>query len=136
MAVEDFYERVAHTADLAIVVRGATLPELFTHAAQALFSMMAEPPAVADQILPITLESVDTEGLLVDWLNDLILRHEVDGLTFSRFVITDLTAECLHAEVTGGPTTRKLRTIKAATFHDLTICETAKGLEAHIVFDV
>ncbi len=131
-----FYERVEHTADLAIVVRGADLPELFVHAAQALFQMMAEPPAATDLQREITLESMDLDSLLVDWLNELIYLHEVEGETYAEFHITAFSPTALTAHAIGGATTRKIKTIKATTYHDLTITETGQGAEAHIVFDV
>jgi len=72
----------------------------------------------------------------VDWLNELIYLHEVEGETYAEFRITAFTPTALTAQVIGGATTRKLKTIKAATYHDLRITETAGGAEAHIVFDV
>lgn len=131
-----FYERVEHTADLAVVVRGDDLPALFANAARALFLLMTEPPATSDRVREIALESVDLESLLVDWLNELIYLHEVEGETYAEFRVIALTPTALTATVTGGATTRKLKTIKAATYHDLTITETESGAEAHIVFDV
>ncbi|OPZ81334.1 MAG: hypothetical protein BWY76_03066 [bacterium ADurb.Bin429] len=131
-----FFERVEHTADLAVVVRGGDLPVLFANAARALFQMMTESPAARDRTREIALESVDLESLLVDWLNELIYLHEVEGETYADFRVNALSPTTLTATVTGGATTRKLKTIKAATYHDLTITETEAGAEAHIVFDV
>jgi SHS2 domain-containing protein len=131
-----FYERVEHTADLAIVVRGSALPELFANAARALFAMMTEPPAAMDRTREISLESIDMEGLLVDWLNELIYLHEVEEETYAEFRITSLTSTTLTAQAIGGATVRKMKTIKAATYHDLTITQTDQGVESHLVFDV
>lgn len=131
-----FFERVEHTADLAIVVRGADLPALFANAARALFAMMTEPPAAMDRVREISLESIDTDGLLVDWLNELIYLHEVEEETYAEFRVTSFTPTSLTAQAIGGATLRKLKTIKAATYHDLTITETDQGTEAHLVFDV
>ncbi|MHB9132219.1 MAG: archease [Armatimonadota bacterium] len=130
------YERIAHTADLAIRVWGRDLPALFANAAVALFDMMTEPPAVEDRERTVTVESMDVEALLVDWLNELIYLHEVEGETFTRFEITEFSEVSLTACVYGGPTTRKLKAVKAATFHDLTIRDTTEGVEARLVFDV
>ena len=130
------FERIEHTADLAIRVWGRDLPDLFANAAAALFAMMAEPPAGVDLTHELIVEAGDIEELLVDWLNELIFLHEVHGETYSRFEITAFTPESLRAIVYGGATARKTRSIKAATFHELTISEDENGAEARIVFDV
>jgi len=130
------YERIPHTADLAIRVTGADLPDLFANAAAALFDLMTEPPAAADRRHEVIVESIDVGGLLVDWLNQLIYLHEVNGETYTSFEITTLSPEELRATVSGGATTRKLKTIKAATFHELTVKETESGAQAQVVFDV
>lgn len=130
------YERIEHTADLAIRVTGEDLPDLFANAAAALFDLMAEPPATVDRQHEVVVESIDLEGLLVDWLNKLIFMHEVNSETYTRFEITALSAEELRATVFGGATTRKLKTVKAATFHELVVAETDVGAQAQIIFDV
>jgi SHS2 domain-containing protein len=84
----------------------------------------------------VSLEAMDYESLLVDWLNELIYLHEVERETYSQFAIETLSPEKLKAHVTGGPTKSKTKAIKAATFHDLAIKETANGLVTTIVFDV
>ena len=130
------FEEVEHTADLAIRAYGRDMRELFANAAHGMFALMAEPsqePACAREV---SLEALDYEGLLVDWLNELIYLHEVEGETYSQFTIETLSPTKLKAHVIGGPTRHKTRAIKAATFHDLAIEETPSGLVATIVFDV
>lgn len=132
----EFYERVEHTADLAIRVWGSDLPALFTHAAAALFDMMCDAPVQIVFSRNISIDAPDQEALLLDRLNQLIYLHEVEHESYCRFDITALRSDSLHAVVFGGPTTRKFKTIKATTFHELAIRQTADGYEAHIVFDV
>lgn len=131
------FEEIEHTADLALRVYGRDVKELFANAAQGMFALMAEPsleePAREREV---SLEATDYEGLLVDWLNELIYLHEVEGETYYQFAIETLSPEKLKAHVTGGPTKSKTEAIKAATFHELAIKETANGLVATIVFDV
>lgn len=134
--MQPYYERIPHTADLAVRVWAPTLPVLFANAGRALFAMMADPPADESVTRRIVLESVDLEALLVDWLNELIYRHEVDGETYARFEVLDITDTNLEVLAHGGPTTRRVKNIKAATFHDLRIARTPEGFEARIVFDV
>jgi len=131
------FEEIEHTADLAIRAYGQDMRELFANAAHGMFALMAEAyiegPAREREV---SLEAMDYEGLLVDWLNELIYLHEVERETYSQFNIETLSSTKLKAHVTGGPTKSKTKAIKAATFHDLAIKETANGLVATIVFDV
>ena len=131
------FEEIDHTADLAIRVYGRDMSELFANAAHGMFALMAEPsveePAREREV---SLEATDYEGLLVDWLNELIYLHEVEGETYSQFAIKTLSPTELKAQVTGGPTKNKTKAIKAATFHELEVVKTDKGYQATIVFDV
>ena len=131
------FEEIEHTADLALRVYGRDMRELFANAACGMFALMAA-PSVEEASLQreVSLEATDYEGLLVDWLNELIYLHEVEGETYSQFAIKTLSPTELKAQVTGGPTKIKTRAIKAATFHELEVVKTDKGYEATIVFDV
>ena len=131
------FEEVEHTADLAIRAYGRDMRELFASAAHGMFALMAEPPlGEPAREREVSLEAMDYESLLVDWLNELIYLHEVEGETYSQFAIKTLSPRKLQAQVTGGPTKIKTRAIKAATFHELEVVKTDKGYEATIVFDV
>jgi SHS2 domain-containing protein len=134
--MSDRFEEIEHTADLAIRAYGRDMRELFANAAQGMFALMAEPSQETTCKREVSLEATDYEGLLVDWLNELIYLHEVEGETYSQFALETLLPTELKAHVTGGPTKNKIKAIKAATFHDLAIEETANGLVATIVFDV
>ena len=130
------FEEIEHTADLALRVYGRDVKELFVNAAYGMFALMAEPSKETTCEREVSLEATDYEGLLVDWLNELIYLHEVEGETYYQFAIETLSPTKLEAHVSGGPTKRKTKAIKAATFHELAIEETANGLVATIVFDV
>ncbi|HEY3376184.1 MAG TPA: archease [Armatimonadota bacterium] len=131
-----YFARIPHTADLAIRVWGGDVRELFVNAARALFSLMSEPPPAVTLSREITVSSTDQEALLVDWLNELLYRHEVDGETYTAFEIDVLQDEQLHARVSGAPTVLRTKGIKAVTFNDLSIRQVNTHLEATIIFDV
>jgi SHS2 domain-containing protein len=131
------FEELEHTADLALKVRGHSLEGIFANAAYGMFSLMADlgglEPTVSHEI---SLESLDYEALLVDWLNELLYLHEVEGEIYSRFEIETLSSTALSAIVWGGKMATSKLTVKAATFHDLEIRETGDGYLATVVFDV
>ena len=131
------YEEVEHTADLALRVRGANLRELFTNAAKGMFALISdERPALAERHT-VSLESLDTEALLVDWLNELLYLAETQGQILGDFRLRELTPARLEAEVWGARAGNIKKVIKAATFSGLAIQEIGQGgYEVTIVFDV
>ena len=131
-------EIVEHTADWSLRVRGADLGELFTNAAKGMAMLMVEDPeALGDYVArSLDLEAYDAESLLVDWLNELAYLAEMDGIVFNEIEVNDISETRLMATVRGGEALVLDKHIKAVTFHNLAIQETASGLEVTIVFDV
>lgn len=132
------FEIVDHTADWAIKVYGRTLTDLFIHAAQGMTSLMITDSISISlrEIIEISLDAYDTESLLVDWLTELAYWAETEQMVGQTFEIANISPTHLTATVHGGPVDELQKHIKAVTFHNLAIIETADGLEVTIVFDV
>jgi SHS2 domain-containing protein len=131
------YVEVEHTADWAIRVRGATLPDLFVNAATGMYSLVADLSSLIAAIEhAIEVKGVDTEALLVNWLNELLYYTEMKGQVFSEFHIDSFEPTHLRAAVRGGRGVELKKQIKAVTFHNLRIEKTDQGYEVTIVFDV
>jgi SHS2 domain-containing protein len=135
---EDAIEIVEHTADWSLRVRGADLGALFTNAAQGMAMLMVEDleGLAEDKKRDLELEAYDAESLLVDWLNELAYLAESEGIVMKEIEIREIGQTRLVAVVRGGEAPALEKHIKAVTFHNLTIKETASGLEVTIVFDV
>ena len=136
--MEKGYRELPHTADVALEVWGKDLPELFAHAAQGLFSLAAriDPEAKVSAYRAINLSAPDRETLLVDWLNELLLLSDENEEAYISFQVELPKPGQLSARACATQDFTRLRTVKAATFHDLAIRETAEGFTATIVFDV
>ncbi len=135
------YEQIPHTADIAAKIYGKDIPELFENAAFAMFDMMADMEGLAGtEEVKITLEALDTEDLLVSWLNELLYLSYSKALLFYRFHISSLERNKLLAGVTGQklrPYKKRLNVeIKAATYHDISIEKRDDRYEVTVVFDV
>jgi SHS2 domain-containing protein len=131
------FEEVEHTADWAYRVWGPTLSDLFIQAARGLYSLAGAqiaPEPCVDRTLE--LQGVDTESLLIAWLNELLNLHESKNLACDRFEIVKLEEQTLQAKVTGAPVQQWVKDIKAATYHNLAIHPTPTGFEVTIVLDV
>ncbi len=137
MTSEPDFDEIEHTADWAIRVRGATLPDLFVSAAVGMYSLMADLSAVKPAFeRTVEARGMDAEALLVKWLNELVYRTEMDGEVFCQFQIDSFEPTHLRATVRGDRGIPLKKEIKAVTFHNLRIESTEQGYEATIVFDV
>ncbi|MGD2206527.1 MAG: riboflavin biosynthesis protein RibF, partial [Anaerolineae bacterium] len=87
------YRELEHTADLALEVWGAELPDLFAGAAEGMYSLMGDVGGEGLEVTEwheISLEASDLEILLVDWLNELLFLAETEGLLLVDFRIDAL----------------------------------------------
>jgi SHS2 domain-containing protein len=120
------FEPVDHTADLAYVVRGRTLPELFENAAAGMLHFLADPQTIRPlEEDPIEVEGTDAEELLVSWLQEILYRLEVGRRIYREFRVTSIEIPRLRALARGeplDPSRHVIHTdIKAATYHQLRI---------------
>lgn len=135
------YRQLPHTADLGWRIWGESLPELFENAAAALVSTLTDRRSLKlSETREISLESVDREALLVDWLNHLLYLFDVDGFLGRQFRVELLTNRRLRARVRGevfDPTRHPEKTaVKAATYHQLQIVREGGGWRATVILDL
>jgi SHS2 domain-containing protein len=135
------FEYLDHTGDMGIRVFGKTLPDLFHHAAEALFHVITDPETIQPkETRKITLQANDLEELLIDWLNEFIYLFETQGLLFRDFQVHALDERSLQASARGEPYDEIRHpiqtTVKSATHHQLHI-RREKGLwKAQIILDL
>ncbi len=112
------------TADVAIESRGDTLEELFTASAMATFEVMADTGSIQPEIeKTLRLENSEIDGLLFDWLAELIYLKDSECILFSKYDLKitkdknyQLDAEILGEEI--NQSKHDLRCdVKAITFH-------------------
>lgn len=134
------FEVLEHTADTGIIAYGSDLKQAFANAAVGLFSLMVDLDTVRESLeKQIEVNAPDMEGLLVEWLNELIFIFDVEYILFKRFEITELGAGHLKAQAFGEkvePTRHEIKLgVKAATYHMLHI-EKDNGYRVQVLFDV
>lgn len=134
------YEIVDHTADVAIVARGADVGEAFANAGRALLSLVTDPDSVSEvEERRIELSADDLEDLLVAWLNELIYLFDAENLLLSGFDVRPVGDTGLVATVRGEPvdkTRHQLKLgVKAATHHMLEI-DRDNGVRLQVLFDI
>ncbi|MDQ7842791.1 MAG: archease [Armatimonadota bacterium] len=134
------FEVIEHTSEAGIIARGRTLPEVFANAAAGMLSFIISPESVRPvESRRIVVTADDREGLLVAWLNELLILLNGDGFIPREFRIEELEATRLQAEVRGEPVDpgrhRFRLDVKAATYHQLEIGRDG-GWYARVIFDV
>lgn len=78
------YEPLDHTADVGFILRAPSREGLFVAALEAFTGTVSELAAVAPRIeRRVVVEADDLPGLLVEWLEELIVRFEVDCFLFA-----------------------------------------------------
>jgi SHS2 domain-containing protein len=135
------YETFEHTADIGIRVCAETLEQLFTEAAEALFSLIVANPGevkIVEQT-SFRLASDQLDYLLFDWLNELLYTHETRRLLFRQFDV-HLQDGRLEADVGGEPVDTSRHEldheVKAITYHELKVKETKEGWLAEVILDI
>ena len=131
------FEELSYTADTGIRAFGRDLRELFGNAAYGMFSLIGDIDGLFHTTQhEIAVNSPDRESLLLDWLGELLYLHDTTGEIFIRVDIEDISNTYLRAAVYGTYLAQPQLEIKAVTYHDLKIEETAQGYTATVVFDI
>lgn len=139
------FEFLEHTADVYIAAYGANLAEAFENAALAMFETMTN---VAD-VKPKVENAVEVSGrdeseLLYSWLEDLLVKFDVDGMLYSRFKIQNfdekIEAFSLKAKILGEEfdPARHLQKVgvKAVTYHRMEITHQPDQVSVKFILDI
>ncbi len=132
---------VAHTADVALAIFGHDMADLFRHAAAALYHLTVTGPAFSPtHCRTLSVESVDDDALLVDWLNELVYLLYAEHVLCSEFRFDELAHGHLTARCCGEyliPGIHKVhREVKAATLHMAHLRRTRDGYQARVILDI
>lgn len=136
------FKTIEHTADIGIEVEADTLEGLFEGAALGMVSIMADPSRDIGRGtgVDVSLEAGDIEGLMFEWLNELLFIMDTEGVLLSGFRVGGIKGLHLEATARGEEIrqeeSRLMTEIKAATFHQLLVEERGGSWFARVIFDV
>jgi SHS2 domain-containing protein len=135
------HELFEHTADLGLRATAPDLGTLFAEMGKCLLSAMVEDPGsvVARHECTILLDGTDREYLLFDWLRHLLYLFEAGKKLYGEFEIM-VSEDGLSAVAFGedyDPARHVLsHEVKAITYHELKVEETAAGWLAEVIVDI
>lgn len=134
------YEVLSHTADTGIEARAGSFADLIADLATGMFSLMAEAdPTSARERIEIEVGGRTPEDLVIEVLSELLYESEVNDLFLCDFDVEPVGelrmkvrargVSLSEVELQGPP-------IKAVTYHDITVTETAGDWYGRVYFDV
>ncbi|MCW4021285.1 MAG: archease [Candidatus Bathyarchaeota archaeon] len=139
------FEFLEHTADVYIAAYGRDLAEAFENAASAMFETMTDTENVKPEVEEIVeAEGHDKQALFYSWLEELLIRFEVNDRLYSRFHVQKIVATGegfkLEAKVYGEPFNRERHKqkvgVKAVTYHRMEIKEAPEEVTIKFILDI
>lgn len=128
-------------ADVGVAARGVGLAEAAGALARGVFNLIVPLTTVEPrEDREVRAEGSDDAALLVNWINELLYLHDVDGWVLARAHVKECAPPRLAATVTGErfDPARHPRGIlvKAATYHGLAVIKSSDGVTVRMVLDV
>jgi len=135
------YKTFDHTADLGVEVYGEDQKHLFSNAGFALFDLISGADAIEVKTsLDLTVEEMNLDDLMVNWLRELLYLHQSERYLFRDFIIHEIDEKVLRATLKGekcDPLRYELiREIKAVTYHQNKVIYEKGRWVSRIVFDI
>jgi len=139
------FEFLEHTADVYVAAYGRDMAEAFENAALAMFETMTNIGDVEPKIQEVVeVEGDDEQALLYNWLEELLVRFELNDRLYSKFDVKEIKKidhGCkLKAIIYGEPFDPKRHKqkvgVKAVTYHRMEIKETLKGVTLKFILDI
>ena len=130
-----------HTADVGFEAFGSTLPEVFENAARALANLIAEPATVEpSETVRIEVGGTDGPDLLVNWLSEILYQHDAESWLFHDFKVEILDDHAVSGIAWGEKIDwarhQSNLMVKAITYHQLSLQQTADGWRAQVYVDI
>lgn len=135
------FELLEHPADIGFRVRAESLPGLFAGCAEALVSIILDPAGIrlTGQVA-LAAEGGDLESLMVNWLSEVLYYTDGRRMALGAFEISRLDPmriECIaRGELRDESRHPAKLIVKAVTYHQLKVAETASGWVAEVYVDI
>jgi len=140
------FEFLEHMADAYIAAYGRNLNEAFENAALAMFETMTSTSDVEHNVEEeVEVEGEDEQSLLYNWLEELLVRFEVENMLYSKFNVLEILRKRgggfkLKAKIYGepfDPEKHKQKVgIKAVTYHRMEIEKKPDGVVVKFILDL
>jgi SHS2 domain-containing protein len=128
-------------ADVGVHAWGGSRAEAFAHAAEGMLALVVDAAGVTVQeSRDVRAQGESAEALLVNWLNECLYVHEIEGFAVARVEVDMCRDGLVHGVLHGEPLDQQrhhLGTIvKAATHHHAEVRESEGRVDVRVVVDV
>ena len=135
------YEYFDVAADVGVSAWGQDVPECLRQCALGVFNLIVPTDAVQPaESREVAARGGSIERLLVDWLNECLYVHDVEGFVVADVTRPEITPTGVHAVLRGEPfdLARHPRgtLVKAATLHGLEVKREPGRVRARVVLDI
>lgn len=135
------YEYFDVAADVGVHAWAETLAGCFRQCALGVFDLIVPTQAVAPrETREVAARGGGVEALLVNWLNECLYVHDLEGFVIHDLEPPQVTGAFIHGILHGEPVdpARHPRgtLVKAATFHGLEVTEGAGRVSARVILDI
>jgi SHS2 domain-containing protein len=145
MAKKRNFKFLEHMADAYIAAYGKDLAEAFENAAAAMFEVMTEIEKVKPEVEDyVEVEAADEYALLYNWLEELLVKSEINEMLYSKFEISELARTAngfrLKAKIWGEkfkPEKHPQKVgVKAITYHQMEITKEPGKTTVKFILDI
>ena len=141
MDKEKKYRTVNRPSELLVKVSGKTQAELFANSAFALFDLMTDVVKIKlEENLPLEVEGVDRDDLMVNWMRELLYLFQGSGYLLREFQVHEVKEDYVRGEVGGekyDPDRHEiLRDIRSIAFQQSRIEKTGDQWIAQVIFEL
>jgi SHS2 domain-containing protein len=135
------WEHIAVDADVGVHAWGASRAEAFARAAEGMFALVVAAADVGcDETREARAQGESAEALLVNWLNECLYVHEIEGFAVARVEVDacrdGLVHGILHGEPLDAGRHRLGATVKAARHHQVDVRESPGRVDVRVAVDV
>ena len=139
------YEFLEHMADAYVAAYGKDLAEAFESAAAAMFDVMTEVEKVKAEVEDyVEVEAEDEYALLYSWLEDLLVKSDINRMLYSKFKISSIEKTPdrfrLKAKIWGekfNPEKHPQKVgVKAVTYHRMEILKEPNKVTLKFILDI
>jgi SHS2 domain-containing protein len=135
------YRLMARQSALAVKVVGNSQADLFANSAFALFDVMTDVEKIElKEHLPLEVEGVDRDDLMVNWMRELLYLYQGSGYLLREFQVREVKDTLVKAEVCGekiDPDRHEIKKeVAAVAYHQSRMEKTGNQWTAQLVFEV
>lgn len=139
------FEFLEHTADAYVAAYGASLEEAFENAALATSEVMTDTSKVEPKMEEqVEVEAKDKYALLYNWLEEMIVKFDIEDRLYSRFKISAIKKTPdgfeLKAKIWGEPFNPERHSqkvgVKAVTYHRMEIIKRPEMVTVKFILDI